>query len=119
MLTAAEILANHSEPSAFKRRLVFMALAGEAWGNMGSKRLLWEMSQKENSTQGLQLSAIDQVLLRCFVECLKLPCNNFSNVQGQILACLFGSSMTYRYCMMCCAFWKTCKSQTLPAPSYI
>lgn len=61
MLTAAELLSNNSEPASFKRRLVFTALAGEPWQNMGSKRLLWELSTGENSTRGLQLSKIDQV----------------------------------------------------------
>lgn len=63
MLAAAELLANHTEPVQFRRRIVFMALAGEPWGNMGSRRLLWEMSQHENSTQGLHLPNIDQVTL--------------------------------------------------------
>ena len=66
LLTAAEILGNRSEPAPFKRRLVFTALAGEPWQNMGSKRLLWELSQGENSTHGLQLSKIDQVIAISF-----------------------------------------------------
>lgn len=61
MLTAAELLSNQSEPASFKRRLVFMALAGEPWQGMGSKRLLWELSQGQNSTRGLELSRVDQV----------------------------------------------------------
>eukprot|EP00884_Botryococcus_braunii_P020474 jgi/Botrbrau1/710/Bobra.160_2s0033.1 len=62
MLAAAEILGNSSDAKFFRRRLVFVALAGEPWGYMGSKRLLWELQQGLPSTQGLSLSLIDQVV---------------------------------------------------------
>ena len=61
MLVAAEILANYSDPTTFSRQIVFAALAGEPWGSMGSKRLLWEMDQGNNSTEDLHLSSIEQV----------------------------------------------------------
>jgi nicastrin len=40
---------------------VFAALAGEPWGYMGSKRLLWDMSRGRVFTAGLNLTDIDQV----------------------------------------------------------
>jgi len=62
MIVAAEILGNSTlAPEALRRRLVFTALSGEPWGNQGSKRLLWELRNRENSTAGLDLSKIDQV----------------------------------------------------------
>ena len=62
MLVAAEILGNSTlTPEAQHRRLVFVALSGEPWGNQGSKRLLWELRSGGNSTAGLDLSNIDQV----------------------------------------------------------
>lgn len=72
MLTAAELLGNHSNPAAYTRRLVFVALAGEGWGSMGTKRLLWEMSRDENSTKGLSMASIDQVDLLILSGCLHL-----------------------------------------------
>lgn len=51
MLAAAEVLGSSNASAAmaaagarYQRRLVFAALAGEPWGLMGSKRLLWELS---------------------------------------------------------------------------
>ena len=61
MLTAAEILGNSTLASRYERRLVFAAFAGEPWGYMGSKRFLWELHSRENSTKPLTLKAIDQV----------------------------------------------------------
>ena len=62
MLVAAEILGNSTLGTVTsRRRLVFVALSGEPWGNQGSKRLLWELRRGENSTEGLDLSRIDQV----------------------------------------------------------
>ena len=61
MLAAAEALANGTDPTAWKKRVVFMALVGEPWGYMGSKRLLWELAIGGNGTQGLQLEDIEQV----------------------------------------------------------
>ena len=61
MLAAAEIVGNSSLAASFKRRIVFAALAGEPWGYMGSKRLLWELANRENSTEGLALEKFEQV----------------------------------------------------------
>ena len=61
MLAAAEILGNSSQASSYEKRVVFLALAGEPWGYMGSKRFLWELHTGENSTAGLTLEAVELV----------------------------------------------------------
>ena len=61
MMGVAEVLGNSSAPGAFQRRIVFVALAGESWGYMGSKRLLWALDQSHTSVAGLPLHRIDQV----------------------------------------------------------
>jgi Nicastrin len=44
-----------------RRRIVFLALTGEAWDYTGSRRLLWEMHRGSDATAGLDLDLIDQV----------------------------------------------------------
>jgi len=51
-----------------RRQLVFLCLAGEPWGYMGSRRLLWDMHKSKfmNATgntydPGLDLDDVDQV----------------------------------------------------------
>lgn len=61
MLAAAEMLGNSSYADLYRKRLVFAAFAGEPWGYMGSKRFLWELHSRENSTRGLSLEQIEQV----------------------------------------------------------
>ncbi len=65
MLAAAEALGSSNASAAlaaagarYQRRLVFAALAGEPWGLMGSKRLLWELSTapSNSSLAGLALA---------------------------------------------------------------
>lgn len=65
MLAAAEALGSSNATAAlaaagarYQRRLVFAALAGEPWGMMGSKRLLWELSTaaSNSSLAGLGLT---------------------------------------------------------------
>ncbi|KAF8060585.1 zinc finger CCCH domain-containing protein 40 [Scenedesmus sp. PABB004] len=48
--------------AGYTRRVVFLALAGEPWGYMGSRRLLWEASQGSNATAGLDLALVEQVI---------------------------------------------------------
>ncbi|KAK9832610.1 hypothetical protein WJX81_003488 [Elliptochloris bilobata] len=62
MLATAEALGNASAAGAYSRRLVFAALAGEPWGLMGSRRLLWQMHAGDPSVQGLRLDAVKQVV---------------------------------------------------------
>jgi nicastrin len=47
----------------YSRRIVLMALAGEPWGYMGSRRLLWEAASGSNATAGLDVALIEQVRL--------------------------------------------------------
>ena len=62
LLVAAQVLGNNSAlTSGYRRQVVLAALAGETWDYMGSRRLLWEMTNEQNSTEGLQLEQISQV----------------------------------------------------------
>jgi Nicastrin len=62
MLAAADALRSAQlGPKAVRRRIVFLALAGEAWDYTGSRRLLWEMHRGSDATAGLDLDLIDQV----------------------------------------------------------
>jgi nicastrin len=47
--------------SSYSKRIVFMALAGEPWGYMGSRRLLYEAASGSNNTAGLNMSLVEQV----------------------------------------------------------
>uniref|UniRef100_A0A383VJT7 Nicastrin n=1 Tax=Tetradesmus obliquus TaxID=3088 RepID=A0A383VJT7_TETOB len=67
MLTALHALHSSftnssSSSSSYSKRIVFMALAGEPWGYMGSRRLLWEAASGSNSTAGLNMSLVEQVI---------------------------------------------------------
>ncbi|PRW57704.1 nicastrin isoform X2 isoform A [Chlorella sorokiniana] len=73
MLAAAEALGSGNASDAmaaagarYQRRLVFAALAGEPWGLMGSKRLLWELSTAPSNSSlaglGLTNASLDGVL---------------------------------------------------------
>jgi len=62
LLAVADILGNNTAAMAtYSKRLVLTALMGEPWGFMGSKRLLWEMYNKADTTTGLTLDIIEQV----------------------------------------------------------
>ena len=62
LLAVADILGNNTAAVAkYSKRLVLAALTGEAWGYMGSKRLLWELHNNSDSTKGLSLDMIQQV----------------------------------------------------------
>lgn len=62
MLAAADALRSAAlGPKSAQRRIVFLALAGEAWDFTGSRRLLWEMHRRSDATAGLDLNLIDQV----------------------------------------------------------
>ncbi|DBA90918.1 TPA: hypothetical protein ACH3X1_016125 [Trebouxia sp. C0004] len=63
LLAVADILGNNTAAVAtYSKRLVLTALMGEPWGFMGSKRLLWEMHNDADTTTGLNLDVIEQVL---------------------------------------------------------
>jgi len=60
MLAAAEALGNASAAGNYTRRLAFAALAGEPWGLMGSRRLLYQMHAAAPAVRGLALDAVEQ-----------------------------------------------------------
>ncbi len=65
---------------------MFAAFAGEPWGYMGSKRFLWELHSRENSTKPLTLEAIDQVGPLCPLStCLTWSedCVSWSGMTGE------------------------------------
>lgn len=45
-----------------RRRVVFAAVMGEPWGNMGSRRLLWESSIGSPSLLGLNISSAEALI---------------------------------------------------------
>lgn len=54
---------NPGAPGAdYQRQLVFVALAGEPWGYMGSRALLWQLESGSAGVAGLDLSLVDQVI---------------------------------------------------------
>ena len=62
LLAVADILGNNTAAVAtYSKRLVLTAFVGEPWGFMGSKRLLWEMYNEADTTDGLNLDVIEQV----------------------------------------------------------
>ena len=78
LLAVADILGNNTAAvRSYSKRLVLTALAGEPWGYMGSKRLLWEMHTSSTSTANLDLNRTEQVWPPLVVACHKgkhLPC---------------------------------------------
>lgn len=60
MLIAAQLLKKGGSQATFTHRIVFAALDGESWGYMGSKRMIWELSEgKEFSGNTIPLSLAD------------------------------------------------------------
>eukprot|EP00195_Chlamydomonas_chlamydogama_P012863 CAMPEP_0202894688 /NCGR_PEP_ID=MMETSP1392-20130828/4034_1 /ASSEMBLY_ACC=CAM_ASM_000868 /TAXON_ID=225041 /ORGANISM="Chlamydomonas chlamydogama, Strain SAG 11-48b" /LENGTH=710 /DNA_ID=CAMNT_0049579449 /DNA_START=101 /DNA_END=2233 /DNA_ORIENTATION=+ len=62
MLAAMELLRVTNASSTYTRQLLFVAMTGEPWDYMGSRRMLWEMDKNSTTTSGLDLSRIDQVI---------------------------------------------------------
>lgn len=69
MLAALRVLRSAASASGgadrYAKRIVFLALAGEGWGYMGSRRLLYDADSGSNSTTGLQMELVEQVCARC------------------------------------------------------
>ncbi|KAG2450035.1 hypothetical protein HYH02_000139 [Chlamydomonas schloesseri] len=61
-LVAMTLLVRANHTPTYTRQLAFAALPGEAFGYMGSKRLLYEMQLNSTFVRGLQLDLIDQVI---------------------------------------------------------
>jgi nicastrin len=47
--------------ASYSRQIVFLALAGEPWGYMGSKAFLWELQRGGVTVEGLDLALVDEV----------------------------------------------------------
>mmetsp|Transcript_423 Transcript_423/g.1083 ORF Transcript_423/g.1083 Transcript_423/m.1083 type:complete len:756 (+) Transcript_423:101-2368(+) len=70
MLMSMHILKGAGASSMYTRQLVFVGLAGEPWGYMGSRRLLWDMHRANADpgaapdpyVAGLHLDDVDQVI---------------------------------------------------------
>jgi nicastrin len=73
MLAALHALSSAAPATdTFSKQLVFLALAGEPWGYMGSRRLLYEAASGSNATAGLDLSLVEQVGGMCLTQ-LEVP----------------------------------------------
>lgn len=74
LLAVTDILGNNTAAVAtYRKRLVLTALMGEPWGYMGSKRLLWEMYNRADTTTGLDAENIQQASLFETIVCQTLP----------------------------------------------
>ena len=66
MLAAAEVLGSLANGPAvvenYARRVIFLAVMGEPWDFMGSRRLLWEMEKGSSSVDGFSLDAIESLI---------------------------------------------------------
>ncbi|KAG2497749.1 hypothetical protein HYH03_004021 [Edaphochlamys debaryana] len=61
-LAAIRLLASSGAVDTYTRQLAFAALPGEAFGHMGSKRLLYDMARNSSFTWGLRTDLVDQVV---------------------------------------------------------
>ncbi|GLI69868.1 hypothetical protein VaNZ11_014585 [Volvox africanus] len=61
-LAALTLLVRSGAATNYTRQLAFVALQGEGFDYMGSKRLLYEMSLNSSYVQGLRMENIDQVV---------------------------------------------------------
>ena len=61
MMGTMELLRATNASATYTRQIVFLALTGEPWDYMGSRRLMWEINNNATSVSGLDLSRIDQV----------------------------------------------------------
>ncbi|KAG6547977.1 hypothetical protein Mapa_010799 [Marchantia paleacea] len=62
MLAAADALSRVPDVDEFQKQIVFLALTGEAWGYLGSRRFISELAGGNPSISGLSLSRIHQLL---------------------------------------------------------
>lgn len=61
MLGTMHVLKAAAAASSYSKRVVFLVLAGEPWGYMGSRRLLYEAAAGSNATEGLNLELVEKV----------------------------------------------------------
>lgn len=71
LLGAMHALTAAGASSTYNKRVVFLALAGEPWGYMGSRRFLYEAATGSNATAGLDLHLVEKV--RCLAHNLAMP----------------------------------------------
>lgn len=50
MLVAADLLKDGASEEDSTHRVAFLALAGEPWDYMGSKRMIWELGQGKGAS---------------------------------------------------------------------
>ncbi|KAH7352865.1 hypothetical protein KP509_19G068000 [Ceratopteris richardii] len=62
LLASLDALANISSPENWNRQLVVAVFTGEAWGYLGSRQFLNQLSSGGSSVQGLDQSRIYQIL---------------------------------------------------------
>ncbi|KAL2608334.1 hypothetical protein R1flu_026907 [Riccia fluitans] len=62
MLAAADALSRVPDVDQFQKQIIFLAVTGEAWGYLGSRRFLRELASGNPSLSGLSMSRIHQVL---------------------------------------------------------
>ncbi|WOL20134.1 nicastrin [Canna indica] len=62
LLTAVDALSHVSDLNELKKQLVFMVFTGEAWGYLGSRKLLLELDMGSDAVNGLNGTMIEQVL---------------------------------------------------------
>ena len=60
LLSAASALGATGASASYSRQVVFLALAGEPWGYMGSRAFLWELERGGVTVEGLDLGLVDQ-----------------------------------------------------------
>ena len=53
---------NLKKSGIFRKHIVFAGLMGEPWGNMGSRRLLWELYSNSSHLTGFNISSADVLL---------------------------------------------------------
>lgn len=64
MLVAADLLKDGASQELSTHRIAFLALAGESWDYMGSKRMIWELGQGKSTsgnTVPFNLDDVDKV----------------------------------------------------------
>lgn len=62
LLAAVDALSHIEDMSEFTKQLVFLVVTGEAWGYLGSRRFLAELTSGADSVNGLSSALIDQVV---------------------------------------------------------
>eukprot|EP00877_Chromochloris_zofingiensis_P006849 jgi/Chrzof1/2417/Cz11g14180.t1 len=62
LLTTVYGLQQVNVSTTYSKQLVFVALTGEPWDYLGSRRFLWELARGSETVQGLQLSMIEEII---------------------------------------------------------